>query len=48
MSIDMKKTPTRWLKGPPKKLWRIVKPEHVVVVLNVVLVQKYVQLFQLK
>lgn len=38
----------RTLNSPQEELWWIIKPEHVVVIFHVVLVQESVQLFELK
>lgn len=40
--------PQPWCHSPQQELRRVIEPEHVVIVLHIVLVQKRVQLFQLK
>lgn len=40
--------PRVWCHSPQQELGRVIEPEHVVVVLHIVLIQKCVQLFQLK
>ena len=39
---------TWWLKSPAKEIRRVIEAEHVVVVLDVVLVQQEVELLQLR
>lgn len=40
--------PSRWLQSPSEELRRVVEPEHVVVILDVVLVQEQIEFLQLQ